>query len=627
MARKALGKLLERTDQSVVDELRIAVEEWRAEPEALNARWVRWVLTRMLGYEDEVLIEGPALAHVNHLSSAGVTVRPDLAVIDPMADGVRPMMLIAEWPVDQPLDRKAGNDRWNASPVGRMIELCQATKTPLGLVTNGGSWTLVHAPVDDAVSIANWEAELWLDERETLDLFVALLGAQRFFGVADDETLAALLAESADGQEEVTTTLGRQVRRSVELLVAALSEANRERHGELLADVPPEDVYRAAVTVMMRLVFLLNAEERGLFLLGDEVYDAHYAISTMLDQLGEEPDADVLFNRYDAWPRVLATFRLIHGGVLHDDRLQLPAYGGRLFDPDRFPFLEGRVAGEPFDYGTVDDRLLKAINNRVMLAILRSLQWLELDKFKETRRLSFRHLDVEQIGTVYEGLLDHTCVVVSEPTLGLLAKSSRRGNVEPEIALSELEAQAAGGRSALEKWLKDEHSFTASQLKKLDVEPNELELLRLRSACGNDEELTERVRPFFGVLRIDLRGLPVVFLTDSFVVTDSRERSDAGAYYTPRSIAEELVHYALEPLVYEPGPQNEADPEPLGAAAVGGDRRPEDRRPGLRIGGDAGVDLPVPGRPAGGGLADPGGGARDGAAVAGGSGCAAGVAS
>lgn len=96
--------------------------------------------------------------------------------------------------------------------------------------------------------------------------------------------------------------------------------------------------------------------------------------------------------------------------MLHDDRLQLPAYGGQLFDPDRFPFLEGRVPGEPFDYGTVDDRLLKAINNRVMLAILRSLRWLELDRFSETRRLSFRHLEVEQIGIVYEGLLDHTCV-------------------------------------------------------------------------------------------------------------------------------------------------------------------------------------------------------------------------
>lgn len=565
VARGAFGKLLEKTEQSLVDELRIARQEL-IDDETLLPRWIRWVLTRLLDYEDDVLVEGPPIAHLSHLAPEGVTLRPDLALLDPEADGVRPVMLITEWPADQVMNRKAGKDRWNASPIARLVELCQATKVPLGLTTNGASWTLVHAPIDGAVSTINWEAELWLDERETLDLFVTSLGAQRFFGVDTDETLLALLEESADGAEEVTTTLGRQVRQSVELLVAALSEANRERQGELLEDVSPEEVYRGAVTVMMRLVFLLSAEERGLFLLGDDVYDAHYAISTMLDQLEEEPDPDVLFGRFDAWPRILATFRLIHGGVQHDQRLNLPAYGGRLFDPDRYPFLEGRLAAQSpgdnsgIDVGTTDERLLNAINNRVMLEVLRSLQRLSLDRFNETRRLSFRHLDVEQIGTVYEGLLDHTCEVASEPTLGLLAKrSAKKGNTEPEIALSELEAKAAEGRSALEKWLKDEHGFNNTELKKLDNEPDELARKRLESACGNDGELAARVEPFFGVLRIDLRGLPSVFLTDSFVVTDSRERSDTGAHYTPRSIAERIVTHALDPLVYEPGPHNEGD--------------------------------------------------------------------
>jgi len=44
----------------------------------------------------------------------------------------------------------------------------------------------------------------------------------------------------------------------------------------------------------------------------------------------------------DAWNRLLATFRAVYGGVRHD-RLTLIAYGGSLFDPDRFPFLEGRI--------------------------------------------------------------------------------------------------------------------------------------------------------------------------------------------------------------------------------------------------------------------------------------------
>ena len=363
VAKKAFGKILAKAEQEVVDEMRVAAAERAAEPQ-LTKQWIRWVFDRVLEYDDEVLKSGPAVAHLNHLfGQYAVTLRPDFVLDDPETEGLTPRLLITEWPDDQQLDRKAGTDRWNASPVTRMVELCRAMKTPLGLITNGRSWTLVHAPLDDAVSTTTWDAELWLDERETLDLFVATLGVQRFFGVDETETLEALLAESAKSGDDVTTTLGRQVRRSVELLVSALSDANRERHGELLGDATPEEIYRGAVTVMMRLVFLLTAEERELLLLGDETYDAHYAISTLLDQLEAEPDADVLFNRFDAWPRLLATFRLIHGGVRHDDRLNLPAYGGRLFDPDRYPFLEGRLSGDSFDGTNVDDRLLKAINN------------------------------------------------------------------------------------------------------------------------------------------------------------------------------------------------------------------------------------------------------------------------
>ena len=116
-------------------------------------------------------------------------------------------------------------------------------------------------------------------QTEPHSISLVAAGAARDFD--DTETLPALLAESADSGEEVTTTLGRQVRRSVELLVSALSEANRERHNELLDEVTHQEVYRGAVTVMMRLVFLLSAEERGLLLLGDDTYDAHYAVSTL----------------------------------------------------------------------------------------------------------------------------------------------------------------------------------------------------------------------------------------------------------------------------------------------------------------------------------------------------------
>src|SRR5207302_10705992 len=73
------------------------------------------------------------------------------------------------------------------------------------------------------------------------------------------------------------------------------------------------------------------------------------------------------------------------------------------------------------------------VNNRTALHLLHSLQYLEMQG--EARRLSFRSLDIEQIGHVYEGLLDHTAKRGVEPVLGLVGTKGR----EPQIPLSALE--------------------------------------------------------------------------------------------------------------------------------------------------------------------------------------------
>jgi len=65
--------------------------------------------------------------------------------------------------------------------------------------------------------------------------------------------------------------------------------------------------------------------------------------------------------------------------------------------------------------------------------------------------------------------------------------------------------------------------------------------------------------PLVGLLRRDLRGLPYVVPKNGIVVTETSSRKNAGAHYTPRSLAEEVVLHALEPLVYSPGPLQEED--------------------------------------------------------------------
>ena len=103
--------------------------------------------------------------------------------------------------------------------------------------------------------------------------FVALLARRRFLGVAADERLPALLERSAEAQEEVTVALGDQVRAAVEMLVDRLDDLDRQAGGAVLAGVSDDDLYAGVVTVMMRVLFLLFAEERRLLPSDDDRYD------------------------------------------------------------------------------------------------------------------------------------------------------------------------------------------------------------------------------------------------------------------------------------------------------------------------------------------------------------------
>ena len=580
---EAFPQGLDAVDAEQAAELRAAYEEWLdnqlglAPERAIHTAWVQYVLTTLLGMDDDLLARGQAIPEGLKavVAEHHETLRPDMVLRD-LVDGT-PRLLIRVLPQEQDLEKSLPDRGWAASPTTRMMELLRATGVRLGLVTNGEHWMLVQAQPGETTGYANWYANLWVEERLTLRAFVSLLHVARFFGVPDDQTLPALLDRSAKDQQEVTDQLGYQVRRAVEILVQSIDRADQDRGGALLFKVDEATLYEAALTVMMRLVFLLSAEERGLLLLGEPLYDQYYAVSTLRVQLRELADQvgeEVLERRFDAWSRLLATFRAVYGGIQHEDLL-LPAYGGSLFDPDRFPFLEGRrgltqrseggqaaqkegeeEAGERWRREMADPL---PISNRTVLHLLDALQLLQMKVPgggpAEARRLSFRALDIEQIGHVYEGLLDHQAARATEPVLGLTGTSSK----EPEVPLSALEqfgGQAGGlDEAALDNllaFLKDETGRSESALRRalLETEPAPLRAGRLRVACGNDAALLARVRPWAGLVRDDDFGYPVVIRTGSVYVTSGTTRRATGTHYTPRSLTEPIVQHTLEPLVY-----------------------------------------------------------------------------
>lgn len=449
---------------------------------------------------------------------------------------------------------------WSASAVDRMGLALRRLGIPIGLVTNGRYWAIVWAEGAYSTGSAIFDSLIWAEERYYRDAFFALIGMQRFVGVSEDESLPALLKASMLQQEEITDELGRQVRQAVELIVQSFSETRIVALAQGLEDPLPEnehEPYEAAVNVMMRIVFILFAEERGLLPASERLYASSYSISSLLPNLEVKArqNEELLDSSTEAWHRLLATSEALFHGASFED-MRMVAYGGSLFNPLKHPWLTSTNSR---------NELMIQVSDRVMMHVLRSIQYVNQGGF--ARRVSFREIDVEQIGYIYEGLLGYTSKYVLDSTMvGLTGPAG----LEPELsleALLKLKSNNADDSAFIDALISAvEISQSGAKLtgksKLLAALGNNsnvgLNRSKLLAVMGHDEELVTRVLPLANLIRLDLRGLPFVVLRNGVVVTETRSRKNAGAHYTPKALAEEVVLFALEPLVYAPGPlQNE----------------------------------------------------------------------
>jgi hypothetical protein len=551
---------LDSLDKPARQALRIAHTQWQSATDDHQRAWLDYVLRELAGWGAELLwAEDNVLGPFSfELAEYDVRLTPSFALILPGGE-LKPAsthvlgMTIA--PGTHPTKRIPG-DTWAAPPADRVARLCRHHGIQLGLVSDGRFWTLVWAPRDGVTTTATFDAIGWSDsaERSMVRAFISLLGRHRFFAVPDDEKLVALLESSKSTQEDLTEALGVQVRQAVELLVAAIGRADtfqRQRGGFGLAHVDAAEIYRGAVSTMMRIIFLLFAEERGLLPADNELYAATYSAGRLcaeLERQALETSEDDLEHSYAAWHRLLALFEAVYYGIDHH-RLSMYPHDGSLFDITIYPWFP------------------RTIDDRTILHVLHAVQYVETGtgKSRERRKLSFRELNVEQIGYVYEGLLAYDGFRAEEVTVGLIGKEG----AEAEVPLRELEDLAAQcpdvsalARSLEEKYKSSGIGSAGSLTKKLSdlTVPGRVEAHKnLLSATRGEVSLADRLLPFYQLIRHDLRQLPFVLLPGELFVTESPLRKNTGTHYTPRQLAEQVVIGALEPLVYSPGPLQTSD--------------------------------------------------------------------
>jgi hypothetical protein len=480
------------------------------------------------------------------------TLGPTWAVRELEPGDKRWQLLVRVEPPGIDPDGRGAADGWEATPHQRFERLLRETGVFAGLLVSEKKQTqdgedryspelrVIYAPRGETSGHLTFPLrELGtVAGRPMLGGLKLLLDSFRLFADGSDRRLPALLKKSREAQAAVSTALAEQVLGALHELLRGLHAAEPELIREL-ARSRPEHLYEGLLTVLMRLVFILYAEDRDLLPSRTDgrtrqIYETSYSARGLYARLSEDAalNPDTMDERRGGWGRLLALFRLIHKG--HRSHF-VQARGGKLFDPDQFPFLEGRA-------DSADPPRVPAVSDGCLLHILEGLMTLQI-RGGVRERLSYRTLDVEQIGSVYETVMGFT--VESAASRALAVRAGKNNRTPVFIDLERLAAAKGKNRIKFLKEEADRGSLPANVAKAIEAASNVADL-----ASALDPIVDERGSPKKHAITA---GTPILQPTD--------ERRRTGSHYTPRSLTEPIVRRALEPAFERLGP--DATPEQI----------------------------------------------------------------
>ena len=218
--------------------------------------------------------------------------------------------------------------------------------------------------------------------------FYRIAHASRFL---EDEggisPLEQFYKESVAAGVKVGQNLQGNVKRAIEVLGNGF--LTPEHIQQMIEDEEfSKSYYSEILRVIYRILFLLYAEQRAMLPTRDSLYIEEYGI-THLREIAERLKGED--NYYDLWEGLKVTFEMLSKGC---EPLKVFPYNGSLFDDANIPTIQE----------------LK-IKNHDLLEAIRCLTLIEEERL--LKRINYLDLGVEEIGSIYESLLDFTPRVLS----------------------------------------------------------------------------------------------------------------------------------------------------------------------------------------------------------------------
>jgi hypothetical protein len=501
----------------------------RAEGRAVDApacreRLVRPLLRDVLGF---------------HLGAERDGVHGLYAGADLEARGERPMALT--WSGGWSDDPDGG--RGQSVPARRVEQALAAAGLGHGFLVTGERFRIVRAAGEGPrgayleVDLPGLAADL---DPESFAAFYRLCHISAYVPEgAEVPRIRRIEAESREHAARVSDDLREAVFAAAETLVDGLLR-DAQSHGRIQdpARLGEESirVYRdAALTALYRILFILYAEARDPRLDEHRLYKEAYSAQGLVDDLLRDPCRDQPENRHGLWMRLLALFRIYDEGLPAITPWEhIPPRGGDFFRADT---PEGRILGEA------------RLPDRTVAQVLLDLTTAKPRRGVGRERVSFRELDIESLGAVYEGLLEHEPRVAQQITIELRVQGRLLALSAAETArLCRQRGLVLSGDPAVVEGT-DAETFARDAIR--DDEEDELVEADEEHGDepGDEPEEEDEGRGRGGTARLVRRLEPGRF---HFVPGPARKGS--GSFYTPRPLVHDLVRHALGPLVIGKSP-------------------------------------------------------------------------
>jgi len=366
------------------------------------------------------------------------------------------------------------------------------------------------------------------EDRDSFSAFYRIFHSTNFIrSPAGHLSFELFETDSRAFAEKVSQDLRRAVFVSAETLGSGLiSDFQRCTAGLPAGDAlaPFRD---AALLTLYRLLFILYAEARDERLTRHALYMKSYSLQSLIDDVSMSDLHDQPANRFGLWKRLVALFRIYNDGLPRIDQYEnIPPRGG-----DFFSAL------------TAEGRIIESVrlNDRLIAQVILDLTTTAPRRGVGRERVSFRELDIEQLGAVYEGLLEFEPRVAPADTFEIEMSGrtlALRGDELIRIC-REKYLRLAGDENLVEGTPLADY-LGSDQPKDEDEDTEGADDAEDDEAEGDEDKGVKKG----GVIKLIRRIDP-----GRFYFSPGSARKGSGSFYTPKALVEDIVRHAIGPAV------------------------------------------------------------------------------